>query len=411
LDEQDRQALHEGSREQPLRSTKLTRKEIRQAERAARRLVHKSTAEDSASVSVDASEPDAVRTFRSRLQQELDCVPADALTAKWRVLAKAQRRYEREQSEAALKETAWQSLAYELAGDYLTRHEEEWHAIPFKHHVRQVQPKPLRAAIRAVVNHRRDELIRSAVGAPGWSWIRDADDTSGGARFGIGMDERVVELPLAIRFARVDQPGFILDAGAALNVPVVRAATQHSAVRMVHVTQSADREPMLVEDDRYSYLFGDLRALPFDDGVFDRVVCVSSLEHVGMDNGRYGAAEELNRESWFDAVIEMLRVLKPGGEMLVTVPHGDPDLRGWYQVFGTEQIARLGRVPGIERSEVQYFQYDCGWARTAFARSREVDAETVHGHDDIVWCIAAVTLTKSTVASSSRTNSAPPQGQ
>ena len=64
----------------------------------------------------------------------------------------------------------------------------------------------------------------------------------------------------------------------------------------------------------------DAQALPFRDGEFDAVVCHQVLEHV-PDADR--------------AVVEMHRVLKPGGRVIVTVPfyfpfHASPhDYRRW----------------------------------------------------------------------------------
>ena len=44
-----------------------------------------------------------------------------------------------------------------------------------------------------------------------------------------------------------------------------------------------------------SYLFADLRRLPLRDETYDRVVSMSTLEHVGMDNSYYGAGGERPR--------------------------------------------------------------------------------------------------------------------
>lgn len=55
--------------------------------------------------------------------------------------------------------------------------------------------------------------------------------------------------------------------------------------------------------------------LPFNDNSFDHVICFNTLEHI------YDA---------FDSVKEIQRVLKPGGQAIITVPfifriHGHPD--------------------------------------------------------------------------------------
>src|SRR6478736_7533385 len=50
---------------------------------------------------------------------------------------------------------------------------------------------------------------------------------------------------------------------------------------------------------------GDALSLPFADGEFDRVVAAEVLEHIPADT---------------TAIAELVRVLRPGGTMAVTVP-------------------------------------------------------------------------------------------
>ena len=58
----------------------------------------------------------------------------------------------------------------------------------------------------------------------------------------------------------------------------------------------------------------DVTKLPFAEGVFDVVVCSEVLEHV---------------EDSRTAVSELVRVLKPGGDMVVTVPRFWPERICW----------------------------------------------------------------------------------
>jgi len=53
------------------------------------------------------------------------------------------------------------------------------------------------------------------------------------------------------------------------------------------------------------FLLGDGFRLPFADGAFDKVICAETLEHVHDDRA---------------LVRELVRVLKPGGTMAVSVP-------------------------------------------------------------------------------------------
>ena len=59
---------------------------------------------------------------------------------------------------------------------------------------------------------------------------------------------------------------------------------------------------------------GDALALPFADDEFDRVVAAEVLEHVPAD---------------IQAIQELVRVLRPGGTMAVTVPRWLPEVICW----------------------------------------------------------------------------------
>ncbi|WP_232680198.1 class I SAM-dependent methyltransferase [Nocardioides sp. R-C-SC26] len=59
---------------------------------------------------------------------------------------------------------------------------------------------------------------------------------------------------------------------------------------------------------------GDALALPFGDGEFDRIVAAEVLEHIWAD---------------VDAIKELVRVLRPGGTLAITVPRWFPEVVNW----------------------------------------------------------------------------------
>jgi ubiquinone/menaquinone biosynthesis C-methylase UbiE len=59
---------------------------------------------------------------------------------------------------------------------------------------------------------------------------------------------------------------------------------------------------------------GDALALPFADGEFDRIVAAEVLEHIPAD---------------IQAIGELVRVLRPGGTMAVSVPRWFPEIVNW----------------------------------------------------------------------------------
>ena len=59
---------------------------------------------------------------------------------------------------------------------------------------------------------------------------------------------------------------------------------------------------------------GDALALPFPDGTFDRIIASEVLEHIWADER---------------AIAELVRVLRPGGRLAVTVPSEMPERLCW----------------------------------------------------------------------------------
>ena len=100
---------------------------------------------------------------------------------------------------------------------------------------------------------------------------------------GVGFDERLVEFPWL--YSR--RPfGRLLDAGSTLNHERVLDRFQPETESLCIATLQPEREAYTRR--RISYVYADLRELPFRDGSFDTVICASTLEHVGMDNRGYG---------------------------------------------------------------------------------------------------------------------------
>ena len=70
----------------------------------------------------------------------------------------------------------------------------------------------------------------------------------------------------------------------------------------------------LAADHPATAVQGDALALPFPDATFDRVIASEVLEHIPDDRA---------------AMVELARVLRPGGTMAVTVPRCGPEAINW----------------------------------------------------------------------------------
>jgi SAM-dependent methyltransferase len=182
--------------------------------------------------------------------------------------------------------------------------------------------------------------------------------------YGRGFDERVVEYPWVLSRPLT---GNVLDAGSTFNFPHVLDAVQSEADELTIVTLAP--EPRSFPDRGVSYVYADLRDLPLRDALFDAVVSISTLEHVGMDNSLYATGAEeraADPEGELDAALaEIRRVAKPGGRLLITVPYGAPEDLGWLRQFDAAGIEGLIRRSGGEAIETTVFLYSReGWRRS-----------------------------------------------
>ncbi len=182
------------------------------------------------------------------------------------------------------------------------------------------------------------------------------------AGLGFGFDERVVEYPWL--FSR-GLSGRVLDAGSVLNHRHVVERLLPAIDDLSIVTLAP--EPVSLTSLGISYLYGDLRNLPLRDDWFDEIVCLSTLEHVGMDNSSYGTfaprADDPRKEAG-QALRELLRVMRPGGRIHLSVPFGRREDHGWLRQLDRDDLDDLLKRAGVERHEEVVFGHtDRGWRR------------------------------------------------
>lgn len=171
--------------------------------------------------------------------------------------------------------------------------------------------------------------------------------------FGARLDDRVIEYPwVCSRLRRFGEEMRLLDAGSTFNHEMI---LKHPLFRLHKWTLlTLAPEQNCYWDLGVSYLYEDLRSIPCRAEWFDAAFCISVIEHVGMDNVRFGA-DEVYREGeprdYLRAVEEMRRVLKPGGWLFLSMPFGKYENHGWLQQFDSTMLSAL-----ISRFEPQEFK-------------------------------------------------------
>lgn len=196
-------------------------------------------------------------------------------------------------------------------------------------------------------------------------------------RYGLRLDERVVEYPWALSRLAAG-PRRLLDAGSTLNQEFLLEHPSLASKRITIVTLAP--ESISFWHRGVSYDFEDLRALPYRDGLFDDVVCLSTLEHVGMDNSMYGAPPTRSPAPEFAvAASELMRVLRIGGRALLTVPFGLAEDHGFLRQFDSPELEALVDALGRARVAKTFFRYTPdGWTRSEEAACRDCSYFNIH---------------------------------
>lgn len=205
-------------------------------------------------------------------------------------------------------------------------------------------------------------------------------------QFGRWLDERIVEYPWF--FSRLPAgTGRLLDAGSVLNFEFLLQQPRLREKDLTIMTLAPEAECFW----RYavSYVFGDLRETGFRDNYFDSIACISTLEHVGLDNTLLYTKDSTKKENdataYLSAVRELRRILKPGGLAYITVPFGRREIRSWLQIFDAAMLESLIAAFAPQTSAVDYFRYkaDDGWRLSS--REAAADARYFDPRADTPW--------------------------
>ncbi len=125
-------------------------------------------------------------------------------------------------------------------------------------------------------------------------------------------------------------------------------------------------EENIFRRNNVSYIYGDLRDTVFKDEFFDEIVCISTLEHIGMDNTLLYSTDERSKEfrpdDYIKVIKEFRRILKVGGRLFITIPFGRYENLGWLQQFDYQRIGIIRDIFQGSSSNISFFKYSKqGW--------------------------------------------------
>lgn len=195
----------------------------------------------------------------------------------------------------------------------------------------------------------RVRALDDAVAYAGWARATDERPRELSALPG---DERPVEITWTLSRYRGEPK--VLDVGYAFAEPAYLAALVALGADELVGVDLAEAEVPGLRSER-----ADVRDLPFADGAFDVVLCISTLEHIGRDNRVYGLPAEQDARGIPQALRELRRV---GSRVLVTVPTGERHELDWLIQLEPDAWLQLFRTSGFIVFEHEVYELrEDGW--------------------------------------------------
>jgi SAM-dependent methyltransferase len=185
--------------------------------------------------------------------------------------------------------------------------------------------------------------------------------------YGFRLDERIVEYPWIFANLLKNKTIF-LDAGSTFNFDYL--LSNELIENKEKYIYTFYPESKSYNEKKISYVYGDLRELPFKNDFFEEIVCQSTIEHIDMDNSIYGydlksTLDLVTNKSYeyLKVIDELLRVLKTNGQLLLTFPYGKFENHGFFQQFDDEMVKKIiGKMDRLGECELTFFKYlSEGW--------------------------------------------------
>lgn len=177
--------------------------------------------------------------------------------------------------------------------------------------------------------------------------------------YGYRIDERIVEYPWF--FSKLTEKKIrLLDAGSVLNFKqIINSPKLHN--KIIYIATLAN-EGKAETNQSVSYLYEDLRNMCIKNNFFDTICCLSTIEHIGMNNTLFYTSDKSKNEndkySYLKAIEEYSRVLKKNGTVYLSMPFGKYKNHKWFQVFDSKMVEKIIEVFNPSKVRKYFFKYE-----------------------------------------------------
>jgi SAM-dependent methyltransferase len=188
------------------------------------------------------------------------------------------------------------------------------------------------------------------------------------------LHSRCVEYPFAA--SHLGDAKKILDAGTVKSAPAWITWLENLPIE-VHAT---DYDEPFAPFRNVTFHKGDLRKLPIANNFFDKIFAVSVIEHIGLSDPQV-ASNDIPAEDYEGDLVafkELLRMLKKGGSIVMTLPFGihDEIVLGSARNYTIKSIEKFNKL--AEPRVLDYYEYQHSSCKCLFSHRSKKKSVTEH---------------------------------
>ena len=193
--------------------------------------------------------------------------------------------------------------------------------------------------------------------------------------------DRFIEYPWLLENINITS-GRLLDVGSTIGDRLYETLPKSVEINCLNLSAKKFRH------EQIKFKRGDIRQTDYPDNSFDVVTCISTLEHIGV-GGRY--LSDHDPEGDAKAMREIKRILKPGGQLLATVPYGARDVLPINKLYNKAKIADL--FSGFEIISQEFKKFNKNW--NVWLKVSEAEAAMTDMIKDNWYALALIKAKKS----------------
>lgn len=161
------------------------------------------------------------------------------------------------------------------------------------------------------------------------------------------QDQRAIEYPWTLKqLSYIKRDSLVCDTGCS------ESLFSHELIARGYRVVGVDIHKYPFKNEKMELILGNLMNLPISTNAFDAIVCISTIEHIGLPSH---GQKDLDEFGDMKTMNEFHRILKPSGILIITTPYIGKELieHRTEGVYNNDRLDKL--IAGFYNEKEDFF--------------------------------------------------------